>query len=390
MTPAAENWLALSLVEGLGQKTLRHLLDRFGSVEALLAAPPEQLSRLPGLGTALAGRIARARQTDAFRMERRLVAEHGTRLLTLDDPDYPALLRQIAVPPPLLYGRGVFPLPEGLYLAVVGTRRATRYGERVTRRLIEEVAAQVPTLVVVSGLARGIDTVAHEQALACGCPTVAVLGGGLARVYPPENAGLAGRIAAAGALLSEFPMTAPPLGRHFPIRNRIISGLSSGVLITEAGERSGAMITAGFGLNHNREVFAVPGDVDRPGHAGANRLIQKAQAKLVRSGRELLDELALAHPVRPVQLDWLAPQGDAAAPGAGAAPAGSPGGAGALAPGLSPRQREVVTALQDGPRHPDDLAAATGIPVERLLGLLLELELAGEICQTSDNMYAVA
>ncbi|MEE8556057.1 MAG: DNA-processing protein DprA [bacterium] len=372
MTRVEEDWLALTLVKGVGQKTIRALLDRFGGIGPLLDAGASAISGAAGVSAELAARIADAREVQAFAMERRLIEQHGVRLLCLDDEDYPPLLRQIHVPPPILYCRGEVPLPEGLYLAVVGTRRQSRYGERAARRLIEQLASAVPDLVVVSGMARGADTTAHLRALEMGLKTVAVLAGGLTDVYPPENRELADRIAGQGTLLTEFHMNQPPLGKHFPIRNRIISGLSRGLLVTEAGEKSGALITAGFALNHGREVFAVPGNIDQPGHEGTNRLIQRGQAKLVRHASDILEELELAHPPRPVQLDWLE----------GSAPA-------ARNVQYSEEQTRVLACLQEGPLHPDDLSEAAELPVEKLLGILLELELSGEICQTANNLYAI-
>ena len=375
MNPRDEDWLALTLVEDVGQKTIRRLLDAFGGIVPLLAAAPDQICRASGVRPEIAARISRARNVQAFQTEKRLVGERGISLISIEDERYPDLLRQIAVPPPLLYCRGEVPFPAGLYLSVVGTRRCTQYGKTATRRLVADLAALVPDLVIVSGLARGIDTVAHEQALASGAKTIAVLAGGLCDIYPPENRELAERIADQGTLVTEFPMAVPPLAKNFPIRNRVISGFTAGTVVTEAGEKSGALITAGFALHHNREVFAVPGNIDLPHHAGTNRLIQRNQAKLVRDATDILDELAIAHPPRPMQLDWLSPtDGEAAA--VGAAP-------------LSEDKRKVVEMLRDAPLHPDDLSEAVAMPVEKLLSLLLELELSGEICQTSDNQYGI-
>jgi len=373
------DWLALSLVQGLGQKALHRLLDRFGSIGNVLSADPERLAEVQGLDEDLARRIARARDVDALRMEQRLVEQHGARLLCLESPEYPPLLRQIAVPPPLLYCRGEVPLPEGFTLAVVGTRKQSRYGERAVRLLLGELAREVPDLVVVSGLARGIDTTAHQMALELGIKTVAVLGGGLSDTYPPENRDLAESIVREGSLITEFHMAMRPLAKHFPIRNRIISGLSRGVLIAEAGDRSGALITAGFALNHGREVFAVPGPIDHEGFAGCHRLIQKGGAKLVQRAQDILEEFDFIRAPRAVQMDWLA--GDAAATG---------GTVSSREAAYSEEQKRVMDCLRDGPLIADDLAQSTSIPVERLLGILLELELAGEIGQTSNNRYAMA
>jgi len=374
MTPAQRDWLALGLVEGVGGRTVRALLERFGSVGALLDASPGSLRGVPGVGRELAERIARAREVPAVQIEQRLIAEHGIDLITPEGPEFPALLREIYAPPPLLYRRGPASLNDGLFLAVVGTRNCTRTGEKATRRLVADLAALAPHLVIVSGLARGIDTAAHEAALEAGLTTVAVMAGGLADVYPRENRALAARIAGNGALITEFYMTQRPLARNFPIRNRIISGISAGVLVVEAGDKSGAIITAGFALNHNREVFAVPGNIDLPSFRGTNRLIQKGQAKLVRDAADILEELPGFRRPQPVQLDWLDPARSET--------------------GAPPKQydedkRLVLETLQKGPLHADDLADETGIPIEKLLGSLLELELSGDICQTEDNLYGL-
>ena len=373
MTGEDEGWLALNLVEGIGQKTIRFLLHRFGGTESLLEASAAQIQATAGIDAELAARIASARKSPEFLKEMALVAEHGVGVLTLGSEGYPLALRETDAPPPALYFRGEFPFGGAVHLAVVGTRNFTRYGEKTTRRLIAELAGAAPELVIVSGLARGIDTVAHRQALESGLKTVAVMAGGLTGVYPPENASLAEEIVGQGAVISEFPMAAPPLAKHFPIRNRIISGLSAGILVVEAGEKSGALITAGFGLHHNREVFAVPGNADLPSFRGTNRLIQKGHAKLVWDAAEILSELQPLRRVRPEQLNWL---GGKPADGAAHSQTGEKG--------------RIVAALEKGPLHPDDLSEEMALPVEKLLGILLEMELAGEIYQTSENQYALS
>ncbi len=395
MTPREECWLALSLVKGIGQKSIQALLGHFGDVEAVMAAPAKALGRVARIGPELATRIAKAREVQALQIEKRLVEENGIRLISLDSAEYPALLGETDVPPGLLYVRGEVPFPEGLYLAVVGTRRCSRYGEKTTRRLIKDLAVLEPSLVVVSGLARGIDTVAHEQALASGLKTIAVMAGGLARIYPRENEELAERIAGQGALIAEVPMTAPPLAKNFPIRNRIISGLSWGILVTEAGEKSGALITSGFGLNHNREIFAVPGNVDLQSFQGTNRLIQRGHAKLVREAEDILEELTNFRRVGAIRTDG--PQaaagggrrGDRAGKHREAKTATSPRAGATDAPPGSDK-RLVWETLGGGALHPDDISRETGLAVERLLGLLLEMELAGDIYQTAENLYAIA
>ena len=289
MTAREEAWLALMRVERMGSRTAQRLLEAFGDVEQVLAATAADITRRCGLHPDLAAHIAAAAQAPAFAEERQRVREAGVALVTLDHAHYPARLRNLPLCPPLLYTRGTLPGTEAPWLAVVGTRGPTRYGERVTRDLIAGLAAQERSLVIVSGLARGVDTVAHAAALEHGLPTVAVLGAGLNHVYPAENRGLAEQIAGGGgALLSEFPMDAKPLARNFPIRNRVISGLADALLVIEAGERSGALITAGFAQSHGRPVLAVPGNVGEPTAQGTNRLLHSGQATMALEAADVL------------------------------------------------------------------------------------------------------
>jgi DNA processing protein len=364
-------------VERMGSRTAQRLLEAFGDVEQVLAATPEAITRRSGLHPDLAARIAGAAESPAFVQELRRVRETGSTLLTLDSPHYPARLRALPLCPPLLYARGTLPGAEAPWLAVVGTRGPTRYGERMTRELIAGLAARERGLVIVSGLARGIDTVAHAAALECGLPTVAVLGAGLGSVYPPENGALADQIAAGGgALLSEFALDAKPLARNFPIRNRVISGLADALLVIEAGERSGALITAGFAQNHGRPVLAVPGNVGEPTSEGTNRLLRSGQAAVALAAEDVWAALHGARHPRPTQLDWLAPDAPAARPTPHVALEGEKG--------------QILACLRRGPLHPDDLAGETALPIERLVGLLLELELSGDIYQTAENQFALA
>ncbi|MDH4225476.1 MAG: DNA-processing protein DprA, partial [Deltaproteobacteria bacterium] len=378
-TSRLESWLALGLVDGLGPKTLGGLIAAFGEPEAVLDTPAAELCRKAGLAAPLAGRIANARQTHQFRMEKRLIEQHGVVLCPMDSPDYPPLLARIHPKPPLLFIRGDSPLSVGFTLGVVGTRNPTPYGEAMTCRLIEQVAALVPELVVVSGLARGIDTVAHTHALRLGLKTIAVMAGGLVKIYPPENQQLAETICGQGALVTEFPMGAPPLARNFPIRNRIISGLSQAILIPEAGDKSGAIITAGFGLNHGRPVFAVPGNIDSPASAGVNRLLRQGEARMALSGEDILDksprgsqpakgrksQLSLLDPAvglsgagraktQGVKQQW-AKQSGAKQPGEDRAKAPLVPREFVIPPDYPPAKQAVLRALVSGPRHPDEL-----------------------------------
>ncbi|MCZ6559250.1 MAG: DNA-processing protein DprA [SAR324 cluster bacterium] len=374
MTPSEENWLALALVKGVGQKIVHALLWKFKDATGILDASPKQLTGIRGISPEIASRIGNARTGQAFEIEKRLVEQHGIRLIPLDAEDYPPRLKETDVPPVLLYCKGELPREQATHLAVVGTRRSSRYGEKAVGRLIEGLANIDSSLVIVSGLARGIDTAAHRQALSSGLRTIAVMGRGLADVYPKENTGLAEEISGQGALISEFPMTMSPLANNFPIRNRIISGLCWGVLVAEAGDKSGALISAGFALNHNRELFAVPGNIDLPSFEGSNRLIQSGQAKLVRDAEDILEELSNFQRAAPRKL--------------GSSPAKKWRLAGEFPPDGD--KARVMEILERGALHPDELSQESKLPMEKLLGLLLELELAGEVYQTMDNEYAIS
>lgn len=391
MNPLEESWLALHLVEGLGAKTLSVLLESFGDTASLLAASSGDISGAGRIRPALAERIAGAMDAPELRQEIERVTRGGVRLIPMSAPEYPRRLKGINFPPVLLYCRGAIPEEESPVLAVVGTRDHTRYGERVVGELISGMADVQPPVVIVSGLARGIDTIAHSEALANGLPTLAILGGGLGRVYPKENIELAQRVAEGGALLSEFPMDVRPLGRNFPIRNRVISGLSDAVLVVEAGEKSGALITAGFAMNYRRPVFAVPGNLGQEASLGANRLIHEGRAVLVRDAEDLLAALAP---------DSGGGSAKARAAGAGVQPAmersvqepgKEPGKASvSVMKALEGEKKRIAEVLKVGPMHPDELSGELGLPIEKLIGLLLELELSGDIYQSSDNQYVLA
>jgi DNA processing protein len=276
-----EQLILLNLVPGLGPRRARRLLDEFGGVQALAAAPAALVQRVDRIGPELAGRIVRGlADVGALEQEQRLAARAGCEILTTADAGYPAPLRTIADPPPALYVKGAWRPQDEPAVALVGARRASLYGLEAAQRLAGDLAAR--GLTVVSGLARGIDAAAHRGCLRAQGRTVAVLGGGLSRLYPPEHRELAEEIARQGAVLSEFPMTHPPAAGNFPRRNRVISGLSRGVVVVEAGARSGALITADQALEQGREVFAVPGPITAPTSQGTHELLRQG-ARLVAS-----------------------------------------------------------------------------------------------------------
>jgi DNA processing protein len=364
------DWLALNLVSGLGPKTLKALLAEFGSASAVLGASPSALHQA-GVSEKVAARLPKAREAQSFKMEQRLLRESGeVRLLCPESAEYPSRLQEIATPPPVLYWWGSLLQMEAPCLAFVGSRQCSSYGKQHTRRLIAELAEHVPEAIVVSGLARGVDTVAHEAALEFGLKTVAVLAGGLTHLYPPENASLAQSIREHGALISEFPMALRPVARNFPIRNRVISGLSQAVIVTEAKSRSGALITAAFALQQNREVFALPGRVDSPSSEGAHHLIIRQQARLLRSMDDVLYELPnLREGVQQGSL-WRSPSAPTL-----------------RLSSLPEAHATVLRLLHAGVEEVDQLHVESGISMGDLLSLLTELELMGHVQQQGGQRF---
>jgi DNA processing protein len=280
--------LRLALVPGVGPRTRKALLDRFGSSSAVLRALPSQLREVPGVGPKLAAKIAVAREEIHAEEEIEVCRSNGVAIVTLSDPQYPRPLREIPDPPGVLFVRGQWEPRDAIGVAMVGTRHGTQYGLRQAERLAGSLARA--GLTIISGLARGIDAAAHRGALAAGGRTIAVLGSGVLNVYPPEHADLAAQVAAHGAVISESPPRAEPLPGVFPQRNRVISGLALGTIVVEAGERSGALITARHAMEQGREVFAVPGRIDDRTAVGCHRLIRDG-AKLVQSPEDVLEEL---------------------------------------------------------------------------------------------------
>lgn len=351
--------LTLHLVPGLGPRLTRALLERFGTAARILAATPDELRTVPHIGDRLADSFARAMRAVDLQRELDLVARHQVQLVPLGSPTYPEPLATLADAPPLFYMRGTLRAEDGKAVALVGSRRCTAYGKRVAERLALELARAGYT--VVSGLARGIDAAAHRGALAAGGRTLAVLAGGLSRIYPPEHGELARAVEAAGALLSEASMDQEPLPGMFPARNRLISGLSRGVVIVEAAARSGALITARHAAEQGRHVFAVPGPIDSDASAGALQLLRDG-AVLVRGAEDILEEL----------------EGIKAAQPAAREPA----------PALEPLERSLWDLLAGGPRHLDVLTQQLGLPVAQVSSTLLLMEMKKLVQRLPGNQYA--
>lgn len=384
MTPAdpppdpLRHHLALALTPGLGPKLTRAVLDHFGSPQAVLRATAGELEAVPQVGAKLARKFA-----DGFRdvnvgREWELIRTHRVAVTVRGDPGYPERIETIDDPPGLLYTRGEIVPADREAVAVVGSRGCTAYGRRAAERIAAGLVRAGVT--VVSGLARGIDGAAHRGALDAGGRTIAVLAGGLSRIYPPEHADLADEVARSGALITETPMTVDPQPGMFPARNRIISALSRAVVVVEANERSGALITATHAAEQGREVFAVPGNVDSPASAGCLELIRKG-ARLVRTADDILEDLRGIAPPDPPPVK----RGRAVEPPAPGvfdkppAPAGPP-------PGMDDTQKRLWDALAE-PRHADQLTRDLGIPTAELARLLLTMEMKKLIRRLAGNNY---
>jgi len=343
--------LRLVMVSGVGPRIRRALMERFGSARAVLAAAEIALREVPGVGPKLAASIAAAEEIDAER-EIALCRQHGIEILTESHQQYPRMLREIHDPPGVLFAKGSLKPEDALAIGIVGTRHATQYGLRQAERLAGSLARA--GLTVVSGLARGIDAAAHRGALAAGGRTLAVLASGVLSIYPPEHDKLAAEVVAQGALLSESPSHAQPMGGTFPQRNRLISGLSLGVIVVEAPERSGALITARHAMEQGREVFAVPGPVDSRTARGCHQLIRDG-AKLVADADDVLEELG--------PLVEAAPRADGP-------PVHHP--AELL---LNELEQQVLAAVGSDRTSIDQIVAESGLPVARVLSAVSVLEM---------------
>jgi DNA processing protein len=354
-------WVGFNLVKGIGAVRLQGLRDYFGSLELAWQAPVEALLAA-GLSPKLAERVLEVRAGVDLDRYLAQIAAQGIQILTWEDDLYPPQLKEIDQPPPVLYVRGQLTAEDAWAIAVVGTRRVTAYGRQVTEELASFLAAN--GLTVVSGLARGVDAIAHQAAIKAGGRTVAVLGCGVDRVYPPEHAQLAEKICAHGALISDYAPGTPPDASNFPPRNRIISGLSKATVVVEAGETSGALITAQFAIDQGREVFAVPGNIYAPQSKGTNRLIAQGARPLL-SWPDLLDILNLTylHQQRQVRQ---------------------------VLPGDETEARLLSVLNQHEALHVDEIHRQTGLPVERVSATLTMMELKGLVRQVGGmNFVAV-
>src|SRR5919109_1597861 len=291
---ATEARIALNMLPTIGPVRLRKLLEVFKEPEQILAAKRNELRKVEGIGSEVADQISNWESTIDLGTELSRIREFGAAVITQESPSYPKPLREIHAPPIVLYVWGELQQRDHHAIGIVGARRTTHYGLESAKKLSYQLA--YAGLTVISGLARGIDTAAHQGALAAKGRTIAVIGSGLSKLYPPENDALAEKICNGnGAVVSEFSMEIEPDGQTFPMRNRIISGWSHGILVVEAGANSGALITAAQALEQGRAVYAVPGHINAPSAMGSNRLIQQG-AKLVMDANDILDDLQILLP----------------------------------------------------------------------------------------------
>ncbi len=350
-------WVGLSLVPGIGPAKFRRLVESLGSPEAAWKARPAHLAEA-GLDRRTIESLVAARNKVALEQEMQKLERLRVRPLIADDADYPDRLRTIADPPPILYVRGELLPEDDLSVAIVGTRRATAYGRQAAERFAQGLAENRVT--VTSGLARGTDTFAHRAALDASGRTIAVLGCGLDIIYPSENRRLAEEIAECGAVISEFPLGTKPDAVNFPRRNRIISGLSAATLVVEAGDTSGALITAEFALEQGREVFAVPGNIFSPASRGSNRLIADG-AKPACELRDILEELKLEAAIEQREVRQTIPQ--------------------------SETEIALMRCLSHEPVHIDEIRRAVCLPMSVVSSTLTMLELKGLVRQTGGMNY---
>jgi DNA processing protein len=350
-------WIGFSLIKGIGAVRLQALIHHFGNIETAWKAGPEELSE-SGLGPKLVEKLVQARGgVDLDRIMDKFSSQK-IQVLTWEDELYPERLKEIEQPPPVLYLRGEY-LPEDLFsVAIVGTRRVTPYGRQVTEELAAYLGAN--GLTVVSGLARGVDALAHHACLKAGGRTLAVLGSGVDRIYPPEHSHLAAQIMERGAIISDYAPGTPPDASNFPPRNRIISGLSLAVVVIEAGETSGALITAEFAAEQGREVFAVPGSILAPQSRGTNKLIQQGAQPLL-TPSDLMQALDLTRTNEQKAVRKIVP-GDAI-------------------------EAQLWQTLGEQPVHVDEIRNLTGLPIEKVSATLALMELKGMVRQVGGMNY---
>jgi DNA processing protein len=359
-----KDWIILNMIPGVGSSTFRRLIKFFGSPSAVLNASLKELAMVRGLTPSVCQSIIDHKESIEIDEELRLIEKYNCNIITIEDQTYPSALRAIHDPPPLLYIKGELTQADSNSIAIVGTRNASPYGKMASEKLSNQLASR--GITVVSGLAHGIDTYAHNGALSAGGRTIAVMGNGLDVVYPSENAKLFDAIVNSGAVISELSMGTQPRRGMFPQRNRLISGISLGTLVVEASRQSGALITADLALEQGREVFAIPGPIYSEESKGTNWLIKQG-AKLVDSIEDILEELP-SHTFQ--QTDDIIKNEDAI-----------------MEYQLSDDEEALWKVIGSSPIHIDDISRQSGLPIFKVCSVLVMLELKGLVQQLSGKMF---
>jgi len=370
-----EKWLKLIRADGVGPVTFAKLIRHFGSTDRALGASVSELTKVDGIGLKTAERIAATRDKFDSADELALAEKLGVWLVTFEDLRYPPVLKQIYDPPPVLYVKGSLTRQDNLAISIVGSRRCSLYGQEQSTRFAHFLASAGFT--ICSGMARGIDTLAHQGALAAAGRTIAVQGCGLANIFPPENKKLFELIAESGACISELPLRYEPLAENFPPRNRIIAGLSLGTIVIEAGLNSGALITAKAALDYNREVMAVPGKIDSPLSQGTHKLLKEG-ARLIESVGDVMEALGYIG-------DQLEPHASRAAADAAAQAEAPLFDAKQLK--LSADERTIHNCLDKEPKHVEQIIADTELTPGGVSAALISLRLKGLIKQLPGSMF---
>jgi len=350
-------WVGFNLIKGIGAVRMQALINHFGDLESAWKAAPIDLARA-GLSLKLIERIIQAREQVNLEKVWTKIESQGIKILTWEDEAYPQRLKEIEQPPPVLYVRGEYLRDDLFAVAIVGTRRVTPYGRQITEELASYLAAN--GITVISGLARGVDAIAHQTALKAGGRTIAVLGSGVDKIYPPEHRQLAERVMEHGAIISDYAPGTPPDASNFPPRNRIISGLSLAVVVIEAGETSGALITAEFAAEQGREVFAVPGSILAPQSKGTNKLIQRGALPLL-SVNDLMQALDLTRMGEQKAVRKIIPADETEA--------------------------RLMNVLGAEPLHVDEIRKQTELPIEKVSATLALMELKGMVRQVGGMNY---
>jgi DNA processing protein len=364
-------WLALKSLAGIGNIVFPALLDKFGTVQAVFSASTADLQATPGITKKAAAGITAFKDWNIIHKDLAALEKAGINIITYQDGLYPVKLLEIYDRPPLLYVLGSLNIDD-IDISIVGSRQASTYGKYTTEKISRELALRGVT--VVSGMARGIDSAAHQGALSARGRTIAVLGTGLDIIYPPENKKLFAAIAENGAVVSEYPLGTPPRACNFPARNRIISGMSYGVVVIEAGEKSGSLITARLALEQGREVFAVPGTIDSAGSRGTNKLIKQG-AKLIENTDDILEEILPQ--LKKTKLPETIPV------------SGQDTCIGKKNDNLNSLDRQIIALLSNDRLHIDELIITTGLAPGDILSSLMKLELNGIINQHPGKLFSL-